>query len=77
MDQLTNLFERPTKEACAESLHVILIQLKTGITKLQLLQPSLYNALMYNGNLLNAINQDVDRMLFSPEFHQYLPKEKS
>ena len=67
-DLLTDLFKRPSQRQCAESLYVLLTQVKTELVKIQLLQPDLYQQ-FYNQSYLSRLQSDIDGVL-----HQELPR---
>ena len=67
-NELTDLFKRPSSEDCAESLYVLLTQVKTELVKIQLLQPDLWQQ-FYSQGYLSRLEGDLNGIL-----HNDLPR---
>lgn len=73
-DELNNLFKRPSAEECAESLFVLLSQVKTELVKIALLRPELRNN-FYNTTYLRSLENQID-MTLQQDLPKFMRKEQ-
>ena len=72
-NELTDLFKRPSSEDCAESLYVLLTQVKTELVKIQLLRPELYQK-FYTRSYLSRLESDIS-MALGQELPEFMRKQ--